>query len=123
MNEILSKVTPHTRGLIWIHPQKPDAGSDVYKAVDYLLNGLLTATLESAPEVSSHVMMTNNFHSPLHVFIVGKFVAKEYESYLTLLKKDLTSESTVLVIDEAEAFAALQSKTPKELRSHLHLYS
>lgn len=123
MNEILGKVTPLTKGIIWLHPGVPSPASATYKAVDYLLNGLLTAGLSKGnPEASSRVLLSTNFHSPFHVFIVDKLVKQEYESFLLLLKKDLTSESSVLVIDEADGFSSLLSKTPNDVKSLLHLF-
>lgn len=120
MNDILSKVTPLTRGIIWLHQGEPNPASLTYQSLDYLFNGLLTATLGTRPEASSRVMLTTNFHSPLHVFFVSSFVPDEYESFMKLLKKDLGSENTVLVIDECDAFNTVLGHTPKELKSILH---
>lgn len=121
MNDILSKVTPLTRGIIWLHETELKPSSATFKNVDYLLNGLLTAGLKSAPQISSRVIMGTNFHSPLHVYVASKIVKEEFESFLKLLKKDIGIESTVLVIDEADAFNHLMEKTPKEMKSLLHL--
>lgn len=121
MNDILSKVTPLTRGIIWLQKGHPNPISATYRSLDYLLNGLITATVTTRPEATSRVLMTTNFHFPLHVLIVTKFIPEEYESFLKLLKKDLGSESTVLVIDENDAFNKILEHTPQDLKSVLHL--
>jgi hypothetical protein len=121
MNDILSKVTPLTRGIIWLRQGEFESGSTTYKSLDYLLNGLLSAGIKNNPDVSSHVMVSSNFHFPIHLFMVKELDHKEYESYLKLFSNNLTSENNILVIDETEGFQALLSKTPQEIKSLLHL--
>lgn len=95
---------------------------ETYKAVDYLLDGLLTLSLNTHSELSSRLIVGKSFGSPLHVFIMKEFKAKEYSSFLELLKKDLTSESSILVIDESNFYQDILKHTPSEIRSNLNLY-
>lgn len=118
MNDIIAKVTPLTKGIIWL-PKEDDLypAGPVYKALDYLLDGLLTAG-QPAPG-KSRVIISQSFNQPLYVFIVKELIREEYDSFLQLLKKDLTEANNILVIDEAEAFPGLQKMTPSEIRSQL----
>lgn len=121
MNDLISKVTPLTRSIIWLTGPSISFSSESYKAVDYLLNGLLTASLKAQPEVNSRVIFSENFGHPLHVFITKEIVTSEYESFLKLLRKDVTQESGILVIDESASFQSLLQMSPEDIRSRLHL--
>lgn len=118
MTDIVSKVTPLTRGIIWLTQGEARVSDSTYRALDYLLNGLLTAgTAEKHSK--SRVIISSNFNKPLYVFVVQELVREEYESYLQLLKKDLSDENTVLVIDDSESFTDLQKMTSTDIRSQL----
>jgi hypothetical protein len=120
MSDILSSVTPLTRSIIWLTAElSPDSAH--YKAVDYLLNGLLTASLNSHPEAGSRVILSSNFNFPFHVYVTKEIIPTEYGSFLKLLQKDLAAESTILVIDEIDASSALSKKTPAEIQSKFQI--
>ncbi len=119
MSDLLSKVTSLTRSIIWL-TQEVSATSATYKAIDYLLNGLLTASLHSNPEAQSRVIISTNFSFPFHVYVTKEIVPVEYQSFLKLLKKELTSESTILVIDENDAQKILTKATPADIQAKFH---
>lgn len=119
MSDLLSKVTPLTRSIIWL-TQEVTTTSATYKTIDYLLNGLLTASLSSNPEAQSRVIISSNFSFPFHVYVTKEIVPGEYQSFLKLLEKDLTSESTILVIDENDAQKVLTKATPPDIQAKFH---
>lgn len=120
MSDILSSVTPLTRSIIWLTAELSPA-SVHYKALDYLLNGLLTASLNSHPDATSRVILSSNFNLPFHVYVAKEILPMEYESFLKLLQKDLSAESTILVIDEIEASSPLAQRTPAEIQSKFQI--
>jgi hypothetical protein len=122
MNDLFSKVTPITSGIIWIAPEVLSHQTEMYKSMDYLLNGLLTSSLKDNPGHTSRVLITQNFHQQLAVFIFNRFMPNEYESYLNMIKENLTSEQSILVIDEGNFYQNLIQSTPHHFKSFLHLY-
>ena len=120
MTDIISQVTPLTRSIIWLVSGDLKPSSNSYKAVDYLLNGLLTASLNANPKLSSRLIVSESFGAPLNVFVIHEFHANEYGSFLKLIEKDLTAETSVLVIDETDSYQTLVKNTPANIKTKLH---
>ena len=119
MNEIIKEVTPLTRGIIWLAKDENDPKNSHYKEIDYLLDGLLTANLQVGSEVSSRVIVGQNFNTSLFVLIAKEIKSNELESYTSLLK-DLGPENDILVIDELGNFDKLKNALGK-LSGHLRV--
>ncbi len=120
MNNLLNGVSPNTRGLIWLS-EKLGQDNPYYDGVNYLLDGLLTASLIKTQALSSQVVIGNNFGQLFYVFIVQDFVEKEFQSYLELIQTNLLTEYEVIVIDEQKFFDSLLKKVPKEIKGHFRL--
>ena len=124
MTSLLSQVTPLTKGLLWLSKEEVTTEMPYYKDVDYLLNGLLTATLKSSAASSGgHVLLNENFGQPFYVLVSNAFSEKEIVSFFELFKSQLNEESNILLIDETEAFAKVQKIAPKEIKSKINLIS
>ena len=121
MNDLLTRVTPQTLGIIWFPKDDIDTFNPYYRSVDYLLDGLLTAHLQTNPELSSRIIIGENFGKPFYVMIIKKLVPTELEGLQTLMKDKLQVESDILVIDETEQYAKLE-KAAVKLRANLKLY-
>ena len=121
MSNLLSQVTPLTRGLLWFckDPIGPDQA--FYKDVDYLLNGLLTATLKNVTTSSAHVLVSENFGQTLYVIIGTNISDRELESYFELIKTKLTAECDLILIDEINSFNKIQNLAPSEIKSKIHV--
>jgi hypothetical protein len=115
MNNIISQVTPLTRGILWFPKEHLDAASPTYQALDYLLDGLLTSTLGSGQAPSSQVLVGSSFNLPIYVFIGTDFKPAELDSYLKLVKPQLLADHDLLVIDDAEVFQSFRTKLPKDM--------
>ena len=113
MTDLLAQVTPLTKGIIWITSGEITSQNKFYKEIDYLLNGLLTATLNSAPS-TSHVLLSENFGTNFYV-LAGKVEAKNLKNYLDLVNPHLSVENKVLLIDESDSFKDLKKSLPAEL--------
>ena len=122
MNHLLKKVGPLTSGLIWITQKLSDTKNPMYENLDYLSDGLLTQTLNNNKEPNSITLISKNFHENFYIFIFNEFEENKFQSYLDLFSNDLNGEKSILVIDEKDFFNEILKKTPKDLRSHLHLY-
>ena len=121
MSDLVQEVTPLTRAIVWLRPADISSQSAHYKDMDYLLDGLLTATLKenSAP---SSLLVGRNFDKKLFIFSSEKEpVRKEWESFLSLLEKDLGSEEKILIVDDVEGRENLLKMVPQKLLSHFHL--
>jgi hypothetical protein len=123
MTSLLSQVTPLTRGLLWLSSGEVSLETPYYKDVDYLLNGLLTATLKASTADGGHVLLSENFGQPFYVLVANNFSEKEIASFFELIKTQLNEESNVLLIDEMDAFAKVQKLAPKEVKSKINLIS
>ena len=108
MNDLIRQVTPLTRAIIWIMKDECGNSNPHYSQVDYLLDGLLTANLRASEDLSSRVIIGQNFNRPLYVFIVKDFVSSEIASFVTLVQNDLGPENDILVIDEPSCFSRLK---------------
>jgi hypothetical protein len=121
MNEIIEKVTPLTCGLVWLMKDQPSASTETYKAIDYLTDGLLTATLRDPPKKESYVLIGSNFGSSLYILLTHEMSKKELENFQILIKSDLAQESNILVIDENNSMAQLLKLASEELREKFRL--
>jgi hypothetical protein len=121
MINILPKVTPLTKGLLWFTNGEINRQKPFYKDVDYLLNGLLTATLNSTNSKGPHVLVGENFGNQFFV-IVGEIVEeKAIKNYFELIKPQLNGESDLLLIDECNSFSTIRSFAPEEIKSKIHI--
>jgi hypothetical protein len=113
MNKLIDQVTPLTRGIIWLVNERPEVSNPHYGELDYLLDGLLTANLANTENFTSQVIIGNNYNSPLYVMIIKEINAREVESYVSLLEKDLITENDFIVIDESKNFEKLKPHIKK----------
>ena len=116
MNELLEQVTPLTKAVLWLTKEEVSPSQPVYKGLDYLLDGLLTASLISTNLETSLVIVGKNFGNPLYVFVARTLPPKELESFLGLLKPVLLPENDILVIDEMDEVKNLQKRSPDEIK-------
>lgn len=121
MINLIAQVSPETRAVIWFPKSVLESQSHHYKSIDYLTNGILTATLLSQPHDANMVLMGENFGSSLLILIAKDIKESEVKSFMNLVKKDFTPENEVLVIDENDFFTKLQKITPAEISSKLKL--
>jgi hypothetical protein len=119
MNNIISQVTPLTRGVLWFPGSNLVPDSDSYKALDYLLDGLITSSLNASESWDSRVIVGRSFNSSLYVLIVREFNNAEFDSFIRLIKPQLRSDNDLLVIDEAEVFQNIRTKVPKDISSQI----
>ena len=119
MTDLLEQVTPLTKGIIWITNGEISSQAKFYKQIDYLLNGLLTATLNSSTP-SSHVLLGNNFGTNFYV-LAGTVDEKNLNNYFELLKLQLSDESRVLLIDEADVYKTLNKKLSHEIQNKIQV--
>ena len=107
MSNFSNQVTPLTRGLLWL-VEEVTPGNSHYSEIDYLLDGLLTASLDSIKNSSAQLIVGESFGSPFYVMIVKTFREAEILSFLQLIKKDLGAESNIIVIDEKGSFETVR---------------
>jgi hypothetical protein len=118
MSNLKSFVTPLTRGIIWFTNDETNSSNPHYGEIDYLLDGLLTANLRVGQEVSSRVIIGQNFDKPFYVLIIRTPKPSEIESFVSLFKKQLGPEDEVVVIDEWEGLRKLKNEL-KEIINNL----
>jgi hypothetical protein len=117
MNDLMSKVSPKTRGIIWLPANLKDSSHPNYQGLDYLLDGLLTAHIQTTAELTSRLIIGKNFNKDIYVLVIEKFVPSEFKSFEALILTKLTEEDDILVIDDQGAFETL-SKHASKLTSH-----
>ncbi len=122
MNDLLNKIGHLSAGIIWITKNLDPINNPYYAKIDYLLNGLLTSTLNEIPVSKSRLLFTDHFHDKLAIFVCHEFNEEEYLSFLQLISKDLLNQKHILVIDEEKFFPRLLEFTPKDFKSALHLF-
>lgn len=117
MNDLIGKITPQTYGIVWLvedlSPSNPN-----YTAIDYLLDGLLTANLSVSGQQSSRVIVADSFDHKIHVLISREPQSSEFESFVSLFQKDLRVESDIVVIDEVKGLEKLR-KLASQVGPHL----
>lgn len=122
MTDILSEVTPLSRGLIWLRTGEVTNSSLTYKCVDYLLDGLLTATTNASDAAPCGLLVGKNFGKDFYVFIPKPELAQnEFTSFYNLLSPLLTAEEDILIIDENESHAKLLKLTPDDIKKRFRI--
>lgn len=116
---LLSQVTPLTKGLLWLTEEPLSIEKSYYKQIDYLLNGLLTATLKASDSQKSHVLIAENFGHAFYVFVGTQISEPELKSFFDLVKVEMKSEQSLLLIDELKSTAKIQKLAPNEVRSKI----
>ena len=119
MNELIKQVTPLTRGIIWLIKDESTT-NPYYAQIDYLLDGLLTANLTITPDLSSRLIIGQNFTKSLYVMVIKEVRPKEIESFVSLIKNELGPENDITVIDEWNGSEILRPIL-KEIGHHLRL--
>ncbi len=121
MNEIKGLVTPLTRGVIWLTRKESDSSNPVYKDLDYLLDGLLTANIRKNDGIkSSRLIVGKNYGELLYVFVVNEVNKSELRSFISLIKTGLVTENDIIVIDELNSLSSLKEEL-KEISNHLKI--
>jgi hypothetical protein len=111
MSKVLDLVTKSTLALIWLQKEPSAPTSELYRDVDYLLDGLLTSSLRDT-QPKNQVLMARNFGRPLYVVVLGSVVPVEIKNLMELAAKDLHAESEILVIDEIGGSKDLEKLLP-----------
>ncbi len=119
MNDLIKQVTPLTRGIIWLVQDEKNTLNPYYSELDYLLNGLLTATLSKGLDTPNRVMIGENFNRSLIVMIANQITSADFDNYATLLK-DLGPEDNILLIDELNLGEKLSNMT-KNINPYLRV--
>lgn len=120
MNDLIQEVTPLTKAIVWLRPDAISPQHPHYKAIDYLLDGLLTATLkENNPE--SFLLVGKNFNRQLFIFASKAPEQKELNSFLSLVEKDMKAEDRILVVDDIEAREKFLKLVPQKILPHFHV--
>jgi len=121
MNEIKGLVTPLTRGVIWLTRKENDSFNPVYKDLDYLLDGLLTANVrKNDGGKSSRVIVGKNYGELLYVLVVNEVNKSEIRSFISLIKNGLVTENDIIVVDELNSLSSLKDEL-KEISNHLKI--
>lgn len=122
MSDLIREVTPLTKGIVWLRPEVISSQSDHYLAIDYLLNGLLTATEKNKTNQTS-LLIGQHFNRKIYVFATMKeFKKTELTSFFSLLEKDMNGEDKVLIVDDVEGREAFLKIIPEKLLSHFHVF-
>ncbi len=117
MNDLLNRVLPHTKAIIWLQKTETTSFSSTYKTIDYLADGMLTQSLPALHGRPSLVLISKNFGSQLLIMVVKEIVPTEMTSFQSLLGKETTPKDEILVIDENESFDRLISVFPAHIKS------
>lgn len=117
MSNLINHVTPLTRGIIWFISEESPS-NQYYADIDYLLDGLLTSNFASAKNLTSRLVIGENFGRSLYVMIVKEVKHQEIDSFISLIKKDLGQENDIAVIDETNTLEKLK-KELKDIQTHL----
>jgi hypothetical protein len=121
MSDLVQEISPLTRALVWLRPEEISAKNEHYRSIDYLLDGLLTATLRENPKASA-LLVGKNFNRNIYVFAASaKPSAKELDSFFSLLEKDLGNEDRILIVDDVEGRESFLGYLPKKLLPHIHV--
>ena len=122
MTDILAEVTPLSRGLIWLRKDEAVTVSKTYKWIDYLLDGLLTATVNATEVAPTGLLIGKNFGKDFYVFIpAADMPEKEFTSFYNLLSPLLTAEEDIIIIDENETHPKLLKITPDEIKKRFRI--
>ena len=119
MNSLVSKITPLTKAIIWLVAAPIDQSTKNYKAIDYLLNGLLTSSINASGKLSSRLLLVDHFSDKLHVFISHTVNSNEVSHFVRLIEPKLTSENNILLIDETAKFDEINKFITPSLRNNI----
>lgn len=120
MNDLVQEVSPLTRAIVWLRPGEVSRNDSHYKAIDYLLDGLLTATLKENTH-STALLVGKNFDRNIYVLVTLKDPKKsELESFLSLIEKELISEDRILIVDDVDGRESFLRLVPQKLLPHFH---
>lgn len=120
MSDLIQEVTPLTKAIVWLRPESVSAQNPHYKAIDYLLDGLLTATLKENNS-DSFLLVGKNFNRQLFIFASKSPEQKELNSFLSLVEKDMKAEDRILVVDDIEAREKFLKLVPQKILPHFHV--
>jgi len=121
MSELRKSVKPSTKSIIWLSPAEAPKSHPHFNDIDYLLDGLLTATF-SQVDLKSTTIVGNNFSENLFVFVAPEVASKELKSFVELMEKNLNEEDEILVIDDRNEIDSLLGVIPKAVRPRLRKY-
>jgi hypothetical protein len=119
MTNLKHKVTPLTRGLIWTSSGPIHANLSNYRDIDYLVNGLITASLSQNPELECRVIISESFGEYFYLLMGKNITDKEFENFFNLIKTQLTGENHLLLVDENQSFERIQKLAPSEIKSKI----
>ncbi len=117
MINLIPEVSPETRAILWFTKANLEPQSKYYKSIDYLTDGVLTASLRSQSGNTNHVLIGENFGSTLFILIAQELKDAEIKSFMDLIKKDFAADHDILVIDESESLPKLKKLIPPEISS------
>ncbi len=122
MNDLVRAVTPLTRGIIWLRSAPLKSTDETYRSVDYLLDGLLTSSLnENAP---AGLLIGKNFNRNFYVLRTGAdFSSAEVKNFLSLIEKEFKGEDRLLIVDEDQSAGKLMQAIPKNLHSRFQSFT
>ncbi len=120
MNDLIQEVTPLTKAIVWLRPETLSSQDQHYKAIDYLLDGLLTATLKENNS-PSFLLVGKSFNRQLFVFAIRESNQKDLNSFLSLVEKDMKAEDRILVVDDTEGREKFLKLVPQKIMSHFHV--
>ena len=122
MTDFLSEVTPLSRGLIWLRKEEVVTSFFTYKWIDYLLDGLLTASMNASQNPPMGLLVGKNFGKDFYVFLSHNDIApQELTSFYNLLSPIMTAEEDILIVDETESYQKLLKMTPDDLKKKFRL--
>ena len=122
MNNLISKISPLTKAIIWLAPAPLNAETASYHAVDYLLNGLLTSSLNANAQLNSRLLLGDHFSDKLFVFITHNLNASDINHFVGLIGPVMNSENNILLIDELNKFEELSKNLPTNIKNSLIKY-
>lgn len=121
MNSLLAQVTPLTKGLLWLTNSTVAPGNPFYKDVDYLLNGLLTATLRASDASNGHVLISENFGQTFYAYVGSINSEKNIRSFFELIAPLMGQENNLILIDEIGAFPQIQKMAPADITNKIQV--
>lgn len=122
MNKLISKVSPLTKAIIWLTAKPIDFNTESYRAIDYLLDGLLTSSINANSHLSSRVLIGEQFGKQLHIYIAHEVNSSEFKHFLRLIEGNINTENNILIIDEVNQFDELIKYLSPTLKNNIVKY-